>query len=197
LIDRTLPGVDTDFVGVQNYRAMFDATKYLVGLGHSRIAYVTRPEPINPVQDRLRGYLGAMQEAAHHNDYYEMVLSSPAVGTKWPALDAVFGQDSNKRPTAAVCVNDYEAVRFAERLTAIGLRIPDDISIVGYDNIVEKLPGGAGLTTIAQPFEEIGREAIRLFLRRIDNMDSASTYVELPSQLIVRESAIALHPAKA
>jgi DNA-binding LacI/PurR family transcriptional regulator len=190
LIDRTVPGIDADYVGVENRQAMFDATKYLVGLGHKRIAYVTTYEPINTVLDRLKGYLGALQDEVD-DDVYERVLLIPFVGKPWPVFDTLFSRPAEERPTAVVCVNDYEAVRVHERLQLLNLKVPDDVSIIGCDNIVQELSPGLGLTTIAQPFEAIGEEAVRLFLRRKQIFDPPLSHVELPSKLIIRQSTTA------
>jgi DNA-binding LacI/PurR family transcriptional regulator len=188
LIDRTIPGVDTDFVGIQNHQAMFDATKYLIALGHRRIAYVTTAEPINTVQDRLQGYMHALHDGAD-GEVYEMIISIPFVGKYWPIFETVFRLPASERPTAVVCVNDYEAVRVTERLAYLNLKVPDDVSIIGCDNIVDELPGGIGLTTIAQPFEGIGEEAAQLLIKRSKSPNSLPITVELPSQLVIRQSA--------
>jgi GntR family transcriptional regulator of arabinose operon len=192
LIDRSLPGVEADYVGVTNRQGMYDATNYLIGLGHQRIAYVTRSEPVNTVQDRLQGYLTALNENFAPG-YYEMVISVPSTdNAAWPALDAILQSPPELRPTAMVCVNDFEAFRMAERLAHAGLRVPEDISIIGCDNIITKLPSGVGLTTTAQPFEEIGIEAAKLFLRRTGDRKAEMTQVECPTRLIVRESCRAI-----
>ncbi len=191
LLDRTMQGVDSDFVGAQNFRAMFDSTKYLLGLGHRRIAYITKPEPIIPVQDRLQGYLEAINDG-EYSGLHEMVLTIPFVGDDWPVFDAVFNMPKEKRPTAAICVNDYDAVRAARRLKHLHLNIPDDVSVIGCDDIVKELPGGPGLTTIAQPFEEIGREAARLLMRRMKDFHCPTVHSELPVRLTVRQSTISI-----
>ncbi|BDI29947.1 hypothetical protein CCAX7_19980 [Capsulimonas corticalis] len=188
LIDRDLPGVEADYVGVTNHRGMYEATNYLIGLGHKRIAYITRSEPVNTVQDRLQGYLAALRETFDPG-YYEMVLAVPSTeGGAWPAFDAILQAPPEKRPTALVCVNDYEAVFVAGRLTEAGIRVPEDISVIGCDNIITKLPNGVGLTTTAQPFEEIGAEAAKLFLRRAGERKSDIAQVECPTRLILRDS---------
>ena len=192
LIDRDLPGVEADYVGVTNHRGMYEATNYLIGLGHKRIAYITRSEPVNTVQDRLQGYLAALRENFPPG-YYEMVIAVPSIdGGAWPAFDAIFQAAPETRPTALVCVNDYEAFYVAERLAKSGVSVPEDISIIGCDNIITKLPNGAGLTTTAQPFEEIGAEAAKLFLRRAGDRKADIAQVECPTRLIVRESCRAI-----
>lgn len=192
LIDRELPGVEADFVGIANHQAMYNATKYLIDLGHRRIAHVTRSEPINSVQDRLQGYLSALRESFHF-DYYEMVLAVPSLGGNvWPAMDSILGLPPDQRPTALVCVNDFEAVYAAEYLARFDLRVPCDMSIIGCDNIITKLPGGIGLTTTAQPFEEIGAEAAKHLLRRFQSNSIDIERFECPTTLLIRESCRAI-----
>lgn len=190
LIDRELLGVEADYVGVTNHEGMYEATNYLIGLGHKRVAYVTRNEPINTVQDRTQGYLHALREHFGSN-YYEMVLAVPSTGGDvCPALDTVLSLPAGERPTAVLCVNDYEAVYVAERALQLGLKVPEDLSVIGCDNIITKLPNGIGLTTIAQPFEQIGVEAAKLFLRRAESRKSDIARVQCPTKLVVRESCL-------
>ena len=187
LLDRTLPGVEADFVGAANHQAMFDATNHLIAQRHRRIAYVTTPEPINTVQDRLQGHMRAIRESGLE---FEAVLTTPFIGrTYWPAFDAVFRLPAGERPTAVLCVNDYAAVQVAEHLARLNLRVPQDISLVGFDDIVQTLPGGIGLTSVAQPFEDIGRTAAELFIRRAETPSAPPADIQLPTQLIVRESS--------
>ena len=190
LLDRKIAGVDVDFVGIENHGASSEITKHLVAQGHRRIAHVTRYEPIQPVWDRVQGYLDAMRgvDAAGMT---EMILTVPPyTGDRaWTAVDAVFRLPEEQRPTAAVCLNDYMAVSLADRLEHLGLSIPMDVAIAGFDNIVPALPNGTGLTTAAQPFEEIGATAVGLLMRRLKDHHSPPMSVELPARLIVRASS--------
>jgi DNA-binding LacI/PurR family transcriptional regulator len=190
LLDRKIAGVDADFIGVENHLAMAEATAHLLAQGHRRIAHVTRLEPIHSVQDRLQGYFDAMRGAGDV-EATEMVLPLPPYGDEryWTLIDAVFRLPPEKRPTAATCVSDYTAVGLAERLERLGLSVPGDVALTGFDNIVPTLPDGTGLTTVAQPYEEIGMRAVELLLRRIRDRRAPSASVELPARLIVRESS--------
>lgn len=193
LIDRMLPGVEADFVGAQNYQGMLAAATHLLQQGHRRIAYVTKSEPINPVQDRLQGYLHALN-AVLHTDRDEMVLTAPSFdGDDWTLFDIVFRLPPGERPTAAVGFNDYEAERTVRRLHLLGLRVPQDVALVGFDDIVQTLPNGIGLTSVAQPFEEIGQMAAQLFLNRIENPSAPPAHVDLPTRLVIRSSSSDLH----
>jgi GntR family transcriptional regulator of arabinose operon len=189
LIDRMLPGVEADFVGTENYQGMFEATTHLIRQGHRRIAYLTKSESINPVQDRLRGYQHALN-AAFHTDRDEIVLTAPSFnGDDWFLFDTLFSLPKGQRPTAAIGFNDSEAERATRRLQKLNLRVPQDVALVGFDDIVRTLPNGVGLTSVAQPFEDMGRTAAKVFLRRLQNPASPRAHIELPNHLIIRESS--------
>lgn len=191
LLDRKVHGVEgVDFVGINNYEAMREITRQLIKQGHRRIAHVTRSEPIHSVQDRVQGYLDAMR-GAKDSGTTEMILTIPPYSDEryWTVLDAVFRLPKDMRPTAAACLADYTAVGLAERLESLGLSAPGDVALTGFDNIVPTLPNGVGLTTSAQPYEEIGMTAVDLLMRRIKDPHAPPRSVELPARLIVRESS--------
>jgi DNA-binding LacI/PurR family transcriptional regulator len=196
LIDRQLTGFESDFVGVTNREGMYEATKHLIDLGHKRIAYMTRPEPINTVQDRLQGYIQALRDEFHSN-FYQFVLCRPSESDAiWPVFESIARLPAEMRPTAIVCVNDYEAVNATNYLMKLGFNVPGDISIIGCDNIITKLPNGVGLTTIAQPFEEIGNQAAKLFLRRVNGRRNDIERVECATKLIIRDSCRRIEPGE-
>jgi len=190
LLDRKISGADVDFVGIENQGAMFEMTEHLIAQGHRRIAHITRSEPIQSVQDRVQGYLDAMRGAGG-SERTEMVLNVPPYHDDryWTVIDAVFCLPKEQRPTAAACLTDYTAVGFAERLEYLGLSVPTDVALTGFDNIVPTLPNGMGLTTVAQPYEEIGMKAVELLMRRIKDHHAPLMSVELPARLIVRGSS--------
>ena len=190
LLDRKIFGIDIDFVGIENRIALFEVIKHLITQGHRRIAYVTQQEPIQSVQDRLQGYVDAMREG-REPDVTEMILTIPPYrdDRAWTVVDAVFRLPEGRRPTAVACFTDYSAVKLAERLERLGLSIPQQIALTGFDDIVPALPGGLGLTTVAQPYEEIGMTAVKMLMRRINDPLSPPKSVELPARLVVRASS--------
>ncbi|BDI32518.1 hypothetical protein CCAX7_45690 [Capsulimonas corticalis] len=190
LLDRNMPGVDVDFMGLENHGAMVTVVEYLLARGHRRIAFMTRFEPIQTVQNRTQGYVDAVRGAGDP-EVTEMILNIPPYKGErsWTLFDALFRLPKDQRPTAAVCVSDYLAVAVAERLEHLGLSIPGDVALTGVDDIVPALPNGVGLTTLAQPYEEIGIQAVDLLMRRIRDRRATIVSVGLPADLIVRESA--------
>ena len=191
LLDRKIAGVETDFVGVENHGSLAQITQHLAGLGHRRIAYLTGYEPIQPVQDRVMGYLDAVR-GGNNPELREMVLTMPPQrdARAWTVVDAVFRLPEGQRPTAAACYTDYLAVDLAERLEHLGLSIPEDVSLTGFDGIVPTLPNGLGLTTAAQPYEEMGLAAAELLLRRRENAHLPPKSAEMLAPLVVRASSV-------
>lgn len=186
LIDRQIPGVEADYVGIDNLRAMQDATAHLMAQGHSRIALVTRSEPINTVQDRISGYREAMRSAEPPAPDHVLTVDSDL---EWSMFDLIFRLPASERPTALLCVNDYLALQVAERVEALGVRVPDDVALVGFDDLVQTLRTGIGLTSVAQPFEEIGSNAARFVMDRVANPKLHARHVELPASVSVRGSS--------
>lgn len=187
MIDRRLADVATDFVGIDNRQGTYDVTRHMIAQGHRRVAYVTKCEQIPPVQDRIQGYIDAVREAG----VPEIILTIPSRDREedWLVTDTVFRLPLGERPTAAVVFNDYATVDFLYRLQRLGLSVPGDVALGGFDNIAEILPNGVGLTTVAQPYEEIGRAAVELLLRRIADPAAPVRTVELPANLVIRASS--------
>lgn len=193
LIDRQIPGIETDYVGIDNLSAMQEATRHLLAQGHDRIALVTRSEPINTVQDRITGYRAAMRGADPPAPDWVITVDS---ALEWSLFDLIFRQPDDERPTALLCVNDSIALQVAERLAMHGVRIPNDVALVGFDDLVQTLPQGVGLSSLAQPFEEIGAAAADLLLKRIAEPRRLVRHIELPTALTVRASSQASIPER-
>ena len=191
-LDRVISGVEADFAGCTNFEGVYDATRHLISMGHTRIAYVTTPEPINPVQDRLRGYLHALAD----NDpplTFEAVVTAPSrPDLAWSTLRPLFSLPAGERPTAIVCVNDHAAYYVAGEIEAMGLTIPADVSVIGFDDVRRTLPSGVGLSSVVQPFAEIGKAAAELVIRRIEKPGAPWLHREVPTTLAIRESVRAL-----
>ena len=181
-------GIDnvTPSVAASNWQGAYDATSYLVGLGHRRIGFITGYMELGCAIDRLAGYRDALID--HHLDYdpelvYEGDFFQPdgfAGASKLLSLP--------RPPTAIFASNDVSAFGVMEAVRHYGLRIPEDISVVGFDNIPQASHVYPPLTTVQQPLEEMGRVATQILLKRIENPDLPGERIVLPTQLIIRES---------
>lgn len=191
LIDRMLPSIQADYIGIDNHRAQYEATQHVLSLGHRRVLFVTTAEPINTVQDRVEGYRQAMAEAPGGPLPENVLTALPRWSIpEWPIFESLFRLPYEQRPTAVLCVNDHTAMNVCRRLLALGLHIPKDVALCGFDDNCAVLPNGIGLTTIAQPFEQIGSAAAETFLARFSepSLPSSPQHIELPARLVIRAS---------
>lgn len=182
------PPADVPAIGATNWAGGVAATRHLVGLGHSRIAVVSGPADLMCSRARVAGYQSALQEAGLGVD--------PAL-----AASGDFSRSSGERegrrllarkdrPTAFVCGNDLQALGVMDAAFALGLEVPGDVSVVGFDDVAPALWARPPLTTIRQPLQEMAEEAARLALRlRADDVEN--TRLELATSLVVRNSTSA------
>lgn len=180
--DPAFPSVVPD--EVQGGRA---ATQALVDAGHTRIAFATNVDDIPATTGRLEGYLAAMGDAGlvPGAGFVHAEVSSSQGGLR--AGRALL--DLDPRPTAIFCFNDRMAMGVYHAAAERGLRIPEDLSVVGFDN-QELIADGLlpGLTTVALPHYEMGAWAVDTLVRRIEAPDTAAEQVRLACPLVSRGS---------
>lgn len=192
-IDHAPPaGFEADYVGVNNKRGMEQIVKHLVALGHRRIAHVSNFDELSTVAERLAGYQRALQVAGIPFRP-ELIRRDPGP----PGDDSRVGceelleelLDLPESPTAICAVNDVVAYRLIAALRARGLRVPEDISVTGFDGIEQWTPGLPFLTTVYQPFDCIGAQAMDLLLERIKaGPDAPYKHVILDVRLSIQQS---------
>ncbi|NQX67304.1 LacI family DNA-binding transcriptional regulator [Paenibacillus alba] len=171
-------------VNVDNYIGGLEATKHLIELGHTRIAHVSGPDHFLSVRERKRGYEKALSDAG----------LSPLIVTHTESFGIRSGFDVAKAwmqsgiiPTAVFAGDDGLALGVMEAFQSEGYKIPDDLSVIGYDDQVFAAEIHPRLTTIRQPMEQMGQHAVRLLLKLIQG-SKRNTSVVLQPELIVRES---------
>ena len=138
-------------------------TRHLISLGHKRIAYLGNSQSGRTTQDRLRGFLDAMAEAhleVPENYVHHVEGSEPVLG----AESVQYFAKLNPRSTAIICFNDMLAIGVLKGCEQSGLRVPEDISVTGFDNITYSAFTTPSLTTFDQPKFTIGQEAAQLLL---------------------------------
>lgn len=167
------------------------ATEHLIRLGHRRIACITGSVPSQVTQERLEGY----REALLANDLLyepELVLTGDfEFDSGYSATGRIFL--SNAPPTGVVCANDVMAFGAYRKLQEIGKRIPEDVSVVGFDDVISASYLTPGLTTISVPKEDLGWMAIQALLAALANKPYPSQRI-LPVSLVVRQSTS--HPPR-
>jgi DNA-binding LacI/PurR family transcriptional regulator len=192
LIDRYLPHIKTSWVVSDNYNGGYEMTEYLIKRGHSRICFAIYSEEyyeVTSVRDRRLGYLKAMEE-------YEL---SPIVIQSYPPMpprdekelkegfsafiEEIIRSIREKETTAIFGINDMTAVRVMRALLDMGYRIPQDISIVGFDCMKILKDVGIRLTSVYQDFFQMGFEAGRLILEKINNPNLEDKRISIPIEI--------------
>lgn len=176
-----------DLVGIDNRRAGFMAADHLLELGHRRIGFLSYPRAATTVEERIAGY-----REAHFAR--ETSLEHAFVARFDPEnVEAVAEMMEQRCPTAMVCANDTTAGRLMQSLGKLGRRVPEDVSIVGIDDVryASLLP--VPLTTVRQPCREIGIAAMSAMRERARRPKMPTREIFVETKLIVRNSTIKLN----
>ena len=173
----------------------FAATRYLLDLGHRHIGFYLSEEGITTFQDRLRGYRCALLEAGIFPEKKLLLITSGPEEQRQKQIGEYLTSES--RPTALVSANDDSALRILRACRTMDLTVPDDISLVGFDDIELSRHANPPLTTVRVAREQMGRLAVRrLYARLNKEVESSITERpvrhEIPVKLIVRESCRAM-----
>jgi LacI family transcriptional regulator len=173
----------------QNFEGALSATRHLIQLGHRRIGFLGGRSDLESARQREQGYRAGLGEAGIAFDP-ELVLDG---GFKEITAEAPARQllSLPERPTAVFASNDSSAIQTMRTAKELGLVVPDDLSVIGFDNVPESALTHPPLTTVAQPIQTLGYEAVRLLITLIEQPDKrldAPGRVTLPTELIVRGS---------
>ena len=192
LFDRISDDIDTSKVDVSDTDGAFKAVKYLIDTGCRRIAYLAGPKNLTISNKRMEGYLHALRAAGITPDEELIVhcnsLKEDAAGATAQLLSL------DNRPDALFCVNDPVAIQAIQVIKKHNLKIPEDISIIGFtDDPVSALIEPA-LTTVAQPSHEMGQCAAKLLIDQIKGYDGTSRTVTLDTKLVLRNTTKLLNP---
>jgi DNA-binding LacI/PurR family transcriptional regulator len=193
LLDRMVPGFEADFIGFQDFEAGYAAARHLYEVGHRRIAFLGSVVP-ETADQRSLGVEAFCREAGIEQTWNFCAFSA---GRDVPEgyVNSLFHLARETWPTGAVCTNDETAAFMISCLGRMGLRVPGDLALVGMGNAQTALLNALGLTTMAQPYSEVGRQAMNLIARRLDGTYSGEpAEIRLPMQLLVRSSCGASKP---
>lgn len=172
----------------QNFEGAFQATKYLASLGHRRIGFLAGRSDLESARLREEGYRSALRQSGLDFDE-ELVREG---GFEEDASSAstrqLLGLESP--PTAIFAANDASAIETMRTAKKLGLDVPTDLSVVGFDNVPESVLCDPPLTTVDQSIQALGYEAVRTLVRMIDQPDHQVTVgrFALPTKLVVRQS---------
>jgi LacI family transcriptional regulator len=176
-----LPTIDSN-----NLRGAQLATEHLLTLGHQRIAMLTGRADLQSARLREEGYRQALAAAGVLVD--EELVQAGDYDPDVSSASALRLLKSVHRPTAIFAANDISAIATVSTAASLGLRVPQDLSVVGFDNVPESALNSPPLTTIHQPIREMGQSAIEMLIRLINGETPEVPHLTLATSLVVRQS---------
>ncbi len=196
LNSQNVPYVLIDYAGEQmahantvratNQKGVQEATTYLIQLGHRQIGFITGQLAVGSSVERLAGFRQALREHNIPQDPTMQVIGDFMEPSGYLGAQQLLAHPTP--PTAIVCSNDVMAFGAIRAIQEMGLRVPQDVSIIGFDDVPESRTFRPKLTTVRQPLQEMGRVATRILVQMIEKSSSAPNQIALPTELIIRES---------
>ena len=191
--DRCVDGIGISCISVNDKTGARQITQHLIDLGHKKIAHLSGPLGGSIGQKRFEGFKEALSENGIEWDKNLVAESGYQEEGGYKAMKKLFKLPQSKWPTAVMAVNDPAAFGAIEAIKEKGLRIPEDISIVGFSDDIraELLP--VPLTTVQQPAYEVGKKAAEKLIRLIENENELHENIEIYTKLLVRSSCGAVN----
>ncbi|MDH2363322.1 LacI family DNA-binding transcriptional regulator [Priestia megaterium] len=182
LIAYSIPTLSLNSIGIDDYKAGYQATAHLAELGHKRIAVIA--ETVQSSNDRVRGYKDALKEYQLEFDINLYIETKATVEDGEIATDKLLNVE--EPPTAIFAFNDILAIGTMQCAKKRGLSIPENLSVIGCDNtILALIPS---LTTMGQPLREMGYEAADILIEEIEGKKTRKHQILLSPELVIRDS---------
>jgi DNA-binding LacI/PurR family transcriptional regulator len=194
LVDRYLPGLDCDYVISDNFNGAYRAVEHLIILGHKDIVFLYHPAAnlsTTSVRDRYMGYRRALEDyrIEFKDEWMVSVNESSSDPMNENALtDYIKFLQMPGRPSAVFTINDGTAFSLLAAANRCGVKIPNDLALVSFDNLRMSMQIQCPLTTVNQERTEIGVRAAHLLLSRIDGRLGKPEHIIVPTNLVIRES---------
>lgn len=188
VLDTCFETLDVNFVVMNNIYGAYKAGRYLVELGHKNIGYVESNTRMYNFDMRKQGFLQAISESGlkiPQNNYFSL---SPTVISSQDEFKTKVQKFLNNMPSALFCECDYMAISVIKSLNELGINVPKDISVIGFDNIFESQVITPELTTIHVKTDKIALFAVEKLIRQIDNGEDDKVKILVDTELIKRNS---------
>jgi len=185
-IDRGMKDIEVDLVKVDNQQGVFNAIKHLIKMGHTRIGHVTGKPFLPTTHERRAGYEEAMKT-------YDLEIDPQIIVSSNSDYESGAEQTANlldleNPPTAIFTANNLITLGALDTINKRGLRIPDDIAVVGFDDVYWANSLNPPLTAVRQPGFEIGKRSCELLIQRINKPDRSVASIILKTELMIRKS---------
>lgn len=180
------PALDDLSVQADNWMGGVIATRHLLELGHKRIGIITGPDEMLCSRARLDGYSAALAE--RNIPTSPELITEGDFTTAGGYAQAISLLERPNRPTAIFAGSDLQAMGVYEAARQLGLRIPEDLSVVGFDDVQTAAFLGPALTTVRQPLQDMARAAVRMLVEALSTDDVLQPHIIMPTSLVVRNS---------
>ncbi len=183
-------GIDVNCVEMDNFGGAVKVLEYLIDLGHRRIGFITGHPDQQSSMERIKGFREALRK--NRIDYNESFIYTGDFHKKSGYEGMRYLLNLPSPPSAVFVANDNMALAAIKIIKKEGLKIPEDISIVGFDDIEASSQIDPPLTTVRQPLYKMGEEAAKLLFQLLNNKESKPKKIILDTELVIRESSRAL-----
>jgi DNA-binding LacI/PurR family transcriptional regulator len=186
LLSRDIPSLAVDTVLVDDFLGGYEAVQYLISLGHRKIAMITENINWSVVRARVQGYRQALEEAGLEYNENLVLLDNTTLDAGKQATRKLL--DLPEPPTAIFASTEFLAIGAVKSARELGIHVPKDLSIVGFDDTILATVCDPPLTTIAQPIQEMGKKVVELLVEEIEGPKETKQRIVLSPKLVVRES---------
>jgi LacI family transcriptional regulator len=189
VINNVVQDMDVSYIGVNNLKGGKLAAEYLVGLGHKRIATITGNLKTQGGFDRFDGFMKGLDEAKVEVPKEYVYRGDWSRRSARQAAEFLFSMEN--RPTAIFVQSDEMALEAIAVAYEMGIRIPEDVSIIGFDDNPQAIYGPVGLTTVRQPIFEMAEKGVRILHEMVSGKREERYRVVLDPELVIRDSCMA------
>ncbi|NBI27841.1 LacI family DNA-binding transcriptional regulator [Chengkuizengella marina] len=191
LIARDMPSLPVDTVLVDDYMGGYEATSHLIKLGHQKISIIAEDLTVMSSKERIRGYCQALED--HGLAFDERLLHVSDFTIEGGRKVAAKILSENNSATAIFACNDLLAMGAIQAAREKGIQIPEDLSIIGFDNTILASICDPPLTTIAQPIQDMGKKVVELLVKEIKEEKTTKQRVVLMPKLEIRKTTSEIH----
>lgn len=191
VLDTYVDELKVNFIVINNVMGAYQATTHLMKQGHKHIGYVQSDVRMHNFESRKRGFYQAQMELGFQSTEKDVFIMSPTILSPQEKFQQQIKEKVDKNealPTALFCENDYLAISVIKSLNELGIRVPDEISVIGFDNIKESVIISPELTTIHVEKEMMAIQAVEQLIRLIERKDGIGIKTIVDTQLIERTS---------
>ena len=186
LLTRKVSGLNSNIVSVDHFKASKNAVEYLVKKGHERIAHFSSNEKVYGIIQREKGYLDALKKNGISINKELILYTDLTIDGGYNVARDLINKRKELRPTAIFCTNDMIAIGALEFFNQVGIKVPENMSVIGYDDIPYSSLRMINLTTVKQPMIEMGIKAVQLLLKIINANNPKPIQYILKSKLVER-----------